>query len=151
MARFGGDEFAVILDELEADSTAAGKSARAVGDKILAALSRPYTLGEHERHTTVSVGITLFGDEPDDTADSSMKQADLAMYQSKDAERGTVRLFDPAMRAAVQSLSEIVPWYKPQVDATSRLIGVEALARWVHPERGPIHRQSSYRWPRKPA
>ncbi|MEF8833793.1 MAG: PAS domain S-box protein, partial [Halofilum sp. (in: g-proteobacteria)] len=67
VARFGGDEFAVILEGLDADPAAASENARAVGDKILAALSRPYILGDHERHTTVSVGVTLFGDEPDDT------------------------------------------------------------------------------------
>jgi diguanylate cyclase (GGDEF)-like protein/PAS domain S-box-containing protein len=151
VARFGGDEFAVILEGLDPDSTAASESARGVGDKILAELSRPYTLGDHERHTTVSIGITLFGEEPDDTPDDIMKRADLAMYQSKDAGRGTVRLFDPAMRAAVQSRvaleadlrealerDEIIPWYQPQVDAAGRLIGVEALARWIHPERGAI-------------
>ncbi len=151
VARFGGDEFAVILEGLDAHLSAAGEDARAVGDKILAELSRPYMLGDHERHTTVSIGITLFGDEADDTPDDVMKRADLAMYQSKDAGRGTVRLFDPVMRAAVQSRvalegelrealerDEIVPWYQPQVDAAGRLIGVEALARWIHSEQGPI-------------
>ncbi|MFW5969763.1 MAG: EAL domain-containing protein [Halofilum sp. (in: g-proteobacteria)] len=151
VARFGGDEFAVILEGLDADVSAARENACAVGDKILAELSRPYTLGDHERHTTVSVGITLFGDEADDTPDDIMKRADLAMYQSKDAGRGTLRLFDPAMRAAVQSRvalegelraalerDEVVPWYQPQVDAAGRLIGVEALARWIHPDRGAI-------------
>jgi len=151
VARFGGDEFAVVLEGLDPDPAAASENARAVGDKILAALSRPYTLGDHERHTSVSIGITLFGEEPDDTPDDIMKRADLAMYQSKDAGRGTVRQFDPAMRAAVQSRvtleaelrealdrDEIVPWYQPQVDAAGRLIGVEALARWPHPEQGAI-------------
>jgi diguanylate cyclase (GGDEF)-like protein/PAS domain S-box-containing protein len=151
VARFGGDEFAIILEGLDADAHAASENARTVGEKILAELSRPYTLGEHERHTTVSVGITLFGEDADDTPDDVMKRADLAMYQSKDAGRGTVRLFDPAMRAAVQSRvaleaelrealerDEIVPWYQPQVDAAGRLIGAEALARWIHPERGSI-------------
>ncbi|WP_175443063.1 bifunctional diguanylate cyclase/phosphodiesterase [Halofilum ochraceum] len=151
VARFGGDEFAVILEGLDTDIRAAGDDAHAVAEKILAELSRPYMLGEHERHTTVSVGITLFGDDPEDTPEDVMKRADLAMYQSKDAGRGTVRLFDPAMRAAVQSRvalegelrealdrDEIAPWYQPQVDAAGRLIGVEALARWIHPERGSI-------------
>ncbi len=151
VARFGGDEFAVILEGLDTDLSAAGEHACAVGEKILAELSRPYTLDEHERHTTVSIGITLFGDGAHDTPDDVMKRADLAMYQSKDAGRGTLRLFDPAMRAAVQSRvalerelrqalerDEIVPWYQPQVDAAGRLIGVEALARWIQPQRGPI-------------
>lgn len=144
VARFGGDEFAVILELLSADRDEAVRQARVVGEKIRAALARPYFLGDHERHVSVSIGITLFGDAPEDSADEVMKRADLAMYQAKDADRGTVRVFDPSMHAAIQSRvaiehalrkaldhGEIVPWFQPQCDGEGRLVGAEALARWL--------------------
>ena len=151
VARFGGDEFAVILEQLSTDRDEAVRQALRVGEKIRAALTRPYRLAEHAHHTTVSIGVTLFGDEPGDTPDDVMKRADLAMYQAKDAGRGTVRAFDPSMRAAIQSRvaleadlrealdrGEVVPHYQPQVDASGRLVGAEALARWIDPRRGPV-------------
>ncbi len=151
VARFGGDEFAVILERLAADRDQAIAQASKVSEKIRAALAHPYELAEHERHITASIGMTLFGDDRDDSADDVMKRADLAMYQAKDSGRGTVRVFDPSMRAAVQSrvaledalrkaldAGEIVPWFQPQFDAEGGLIGAEALARWLPADGDPV-------------
>lgn len=151
VARFGGDEFAVILELLSADRGEAVQQARLVGEKVRESLARAYHLGSHERHTSVSVGITLFGGDEADSADEVMKRADLAMYQAKDAGRGTVRVYDPSMRAAIQSRvaienalrkaldnGEIVPWYQPQCDGEGRLVGAEALARWLPADREPV-------------
>jgi len=151
VARFGGDEFAVILERLAGNRDEAVAWAETVAGKIRAALETPYNLGEHEHRSTVSIGITLFGEDSDDTSHDVMKRADLAMYQAKDSGRGTVRLFDPSMRKAVQSrvalenalrealdAGDIVPWFQPQVDATGRLIGAETLARWLPPDREPV-------------
>ncbi len=150
VARFGGDEFAVIAGNLGKDSDEALRHAERIGDKIRDALTRSYQLDRHERHTTVSVGITLFG-EHEDSADDVMKRADLAMYQAKDAGRGTIRVFDPAMRDVMHSRmlleaelraglgrGEILPHYQLQVSDDGRVIGAEALARWDHPERGLV-------------
>lgn len=150
VARFGGDEFAVIAHDLGRDEDEALRRAETIGDKIRAALTRSYRLDQHERHTTVSIGITLFG-EHQDSADDVMKRADLAMYQAKDAGRGTIRVFDPAMRDVMHSRltleaelraglgrGEILPHYQLQVNDEGRVIGAEALARWQHPERGML-------------
>lgn len=150
VARFGGDEFAIVLGELAGDLEEATAQAVRVGEKIRSALARPYRLGDSERHLTVSLGVAMFGGV-EDTADDLMKRADLAMYQAKEAGRGTVRVFEPEMHAAVHSRvaietalreslerGEVVAHYQPQVDADGRVTGAEALARWVHPERGLI-------------
>ena len=150
VARFGGDEFVVVVADLARSAQVATEQAEKVAHNILTALTEPYHLDGHERHTTVSIGLTLFGDG-DDTADELMKRVDLAMYHAKDAGRGTVRVFHPDMRLAVDArvrleaelrtalrAGAIVPEYQPQVDADGRLIGAEALARWEHPEHGPI-------------
>jgi diguanylate cyclase (GGDEF)-like protein/PAS domain S-box-containing protein len=150
VARFGGDEFAVIAGELGQGEAQAVEQAQRISDKIRASLTRPYELGDHERRTTTSIGVTLFC-EADDTTDDIMKRADLAMYQAKDAGRGTMRVFDPAMRDAMHTRmaleagvregierDEFAAYYQCQVDATGAVVGAEALARWHHPERGLV-------------
>jgi diguanylate cyclase (GGDEF)-like protein/PAS domain S-box-containing protein len=143
VARFGGDEFAVVLQDLGADAAGAADQAQRIGDGMREGLARPYQLGQHERYTTVSVGVTLFGGHADDDAEDAMKRADLAMYEAKSAGRSALRVFHPSMRTAVQSRvnlesqlrralreDRIRPHFQPQVDHTGRLIGAEALARW---------------------
>ncbi len=150
VARFGGDEFVLIIGGLSACAEGAAMQAETIGEQLLATLNRPYSLGAHERHSTPSVGITLFGDSGD-TATDLLKQADFAMYQAKAQGRNTLRLFDPGMQAAVSARvaleaemrdglqrGEFFACYQPQVDAAGRVTGAEALARWQHPERGII-------------
>lgn len=153
VGRFGGDEFVVILERLSERTEEAAMQAEAVGEKILFSLNQPYWLsGNHEHHSTSSIGITLFGEHrAHDTADDVMKRADLAMYEAKDRGRNTLRLFDPAMQATINARSELesemreglqrqefVPYYQPQMDAEGRLTGAEALMRWRHPRLGVI-------------
>lgn len=150
VARFGGDEFAVVLGNLDADETLAMRTAEEVGRKILQAVAQPYQLDEYERHLTASIGITLF-DAEDESSDDLMKRVDLAMYQAKDAGRGTVMVFDPQMRTAIHSrvsleadlrealhAGSIVPYFLPQIAAGRGIVGAEALARWNHAERGNV-------------
>ena len=150
VARFGGDEFAIVLCDLDADTERATRQAEDVGRKILDALTGSYQLDEYERHLSVSVGLTLF-DDADDTADDLMKRVDLAMYQAKHSGRGTLRIFEPRMRAAMHSrvnletelraalrAGSIVPYYQAQVEADRGIVGAEALARWEHPEQGVV-------------
>jgi diguanylate cyclase (GGDEF)-like protein/PAS domain S-box-containing protein len=92
VARFGGDEFVVLLDGLSKDETEAATQAKMVGNKILDALNRPYQLGEHEHHSSPSIGATLVKGGQS-SVEEYLKQADTAMYQSKKAGRNTLRFF----------------------------------------------------------
>lgn len=150
VARFGGDEFVVMLQNLSQNAGEATAQARMVGEKILAALDHSYGFGSHRYHSTCSIGAALFsGDlEP---PEELLKQADLAMYQAKQAGRNAIRFFDRNMQAMVsrrakleatlrQGLgkNEFLLYYQPQFDRDDRLSGVEALLRWQHPQRGLV-------------
>jgi diguanylate cyclase (GGDEF)-like protein len=97
VARFGGDEFVVMLDGLSKDEAEAATQAKMVGNKILEALNRPYRLGEHEHHSSPSIGATLVKGGQS-SVEEYLKQADTAMYQSKKAGRNTLRFFDATMK-----------------------------------------------------
>ncbi|WP_139209241.1 sensor domain-containing protein [Aquisalimonas asiatica] len=150
VARFGGDEFVIVINNLEQAADLAAVQAESVGHDILATLNAPYQLGDHWRHITPSIGITLLGD-PDDTVNDLLKRADFAMYQAKAAGRNTLRLFDPDMQATVNARIELgtrmraalergefEPYYQAQVNAGGQITGAEALARWNDPEHGVI-------------
>jgi len=96
VARMGGDEFVVLLEELDADAIVAQQEALAVGQKILAALNLPYDLNDHTYLSTPSIGATVFCGQQHSMEDL-IKQADLAMYQAKGAGRNMLRVFDPAL------------------------------------------------------
>jgi diguanylate cyclase (GGDEF)-like protein len=148
-ARIGGDEFVVIIDNLSPDTEEAAAQAKAVAEKILTQTSEPYMLNHHECLSTASIGITVFGEGKESTSEI-LQQADIAMYQAKTAGRNTLRFFAPALQAAVNlraSLEEEIHtgirekqfslWYQPQVK-NGRIVGAEALLRWMHPRRGVL-------------
>ena len=150
VARLGGDEFVVMLEDLHENKFEASKQAKSVGEKVLTRLNQPYLLGEHQQHSTPSIGITLFG-RGDISVDQLLKQADLAMYQAKGSGRNTLRFFDPEMQKAVsarvameadlrQGLREnqFILHYQPQINDFGLVIGAEALVRWIHPQRGLV-------------
>jgi diguanylate cyclase (GGDEF)-like protein/PAS domain S-box-containing protein len=150
VARLGGDEFVVMLEDLGDEMEMAATQTRAVGEKILAALSEPYDLTGYQHHSTCSIGITLFSKHEQSIGDL-LKQADLAMYQAKASGRNALCFFDPGMQAAAtanatlgaelrQSLrsQDFVLHYQPQVGRQG-MFGVEALVRWQHPERGLVY------------
>jgi diguanylate cyclase (GGDEF)-like protein/PAS domain S-box-containing protein len=150
VARLGGDEFVVMLEDLGAHAQGAATQSRIVGEKILGVLNRPYDLAGCEYHNTPSVGITLFGGQQEGI-DELMKRADLAMYEAKATGRNTLRFFDPQMQEVVTAKAalerdlrealhkqEFFLCYQPQVDATGRVLGVEALVRWQHHQRGLV-------------
>lgn len=150
VARLGGDEFVVLLEGLARGSVEAAEHARVVAEKILASLNQVYQLEGAPYFSTPSLGLSLFkGQEV--TLDEVLKQADLAMYQAKVAGRNTLRFFDPRMQAAVSAHAameadfrralqhgEFFLVYQPQVESSGRVIGAEALVRWLHPEKGTI-------------
>ncbi|WP_325346577.1 putative bifunctional diguanylate cyclase/phosphodiesterase [Xylophilus sp.] len=151
VARFGGDEFIVMLELLDDDREQAASQAERVAEELLAALGRPFDIAGQDYYSTPSIGIALFGGGVRDSADDLLKGADLAMYQAKAAGRNTLRFFDPAMQAAVSARSaleadlrqglqrgELLVHYQPVVDHNARLAGAEALVRWRHPAKGVV-------------
>ncbi len=146
LARQGGDEFILVLPEI-AEPAAAGR----VAEHLLQALRAPFALHEHLLHINASIGISIY---PVDATDSStlIRFADSAMYQAKEAGRAGYVFFTSELNVRVSELftlgnelrralerEEFVLHYQPQIDLnTRRLIGVEALIRWRHPERGLI-------------
>ena len=155
VARLGGDEFVVMLEGLSPEPEALALTARSVGEKILTTLAAPYALAGYQYRSTPSIGIAPFCCEGTTSVGDLLRQADLAMYQAKTAGRNTLRFFDPHMQAVVtaraalesdlrQALAQdqFLLYYQPQVDRLGQYIGVEALVRWLHPERGlvtPVH------------
>ena len=150
VARLGGDEFVVMLEDLSEQSVEAATQAEGVGEKILGLLNQNYQLAGYVHHSTPSIGITLFG-ECEEGIEEPLKRADLAMYQAKAAGRNTLRFFDPQMQAVVSARAaleaglrdalagdQLQLYYQPQVTGESEMTGVEALVRWLHPQRGMV-------------
>ena len=144
--RLGGDEFTVILENIQSLH-----SAVEVVTKLIERLSSTYSIGEHSLHVGVSAGIALFPEQTEDLADL-LRYADIAMYQAKAAgkndyciytsdltSRANFRLaIENEMRRGIER-DEFFLKYQPQVDlVTGRIVGFEALVRWQHPERGVI-------------
>ncbi|SIO36430.1 bifunctional diguanylate cyclase/phosphodiesterase [Paraburkholderia phenazinium] len=149
VARVGGDEFVVVLGSLHENWEEAASQTEALGEKILAVLGSPYQLGEIEYRSTASVGATVFRGHQA-SIDELLKQADLAMYKSKEKGRNAVCFFDPDMqtvvveRAALEAglrdaieENQFLLHYQAQVDGTC-ITGAEALVRWQHPTRGIV-------------
>lgn len=150
VARFGGDEFVVMLEGLSENIHEAAAQSQEIGEKILATLNQTYHLGSHKNRTTASIGITMFNGHEQPT-DELMKQADLAMYQAKKTGRDTLSFFDPQMQSTVNArvnledelrkaleLQQFELHYQIQVDNSLRPVGAEALIRWMQPERGTV-------------
>src|SRR5690606_11771318 len=106
LARFGGDEFVVLIDNLSPNALEAAARAETLGEKILAMLVQPYQLGKTSHRSTASIGITLIG-EAEETVEEPLKRADLAMYQAKSAGRNTLRFFDPEIQTAITARSQM--------------------------------------------
>ncbi len=150
VSRVGGDEFLVMLEGLSSDSKYAAFQTREVGEKIREALNKPYLLADGEFYCSASLGATLFfGDN--ESVETMLKHADLAMYKAKNAGCNTLRFFDPAMQVALDERSalenalrlaidaqQLHLQYQPQVDYDGNIVGAEALLRWMHPERGMV-------------
>jgi len=144
IARFGGDEFIILADGLERAESAADL-ARRLGE----ALDEPFTLGSDTVFVTASIGIALPSRERT-TAEALLRDADAAMYLAKDHGRARYEFFDAALRRnAVERMrtetalrwaldrDELFAHFQPVVDLSDgRIVAVEALARWEHPERG---------------
>lgn len=150
VARVGGDEFVVVLGNLHENPSEAADQTEVVGEKILTVLGNPYRLGDIEYRSGASIGATVFRGH-NAPIDELLKQADLAMYKSKEGGRNGMRFFDPDMQTAVvlraaleaglrKAIDEdqFLLHYQAQIDG-HRITGAEALVRWQHPERDIVH------------
>ncbi len=146
VARWGGDEFTIILPDL-------GRTMEAIraADKIINALSEPFVVQGHELYITATVGISLFPDAGEDVV-TLVRNADVAMYRAKEQGTNYYQVYTPLMtegateRLAIENelrkaldRNEFMLQYQPQVEvATGKIVGVEALLRWKHPDRGLV-------------
>ncbi|MEW5756586.1 MAG: EAL domain-containing protein [Pseudomonadota bacterium] len=146
VARLGGDEFTVILGEIQRST-----NTEKIAQDIIDALQRKFDIAGHEIYVGASVGIAIY---PEDGADLEVlvKNADIAMYQAKSAGRGNYKFFTPELNAASQRRAELendlrkaiadeefTLYYQPKFALKSRrLVGLEALIRWVHPVKGIV-------------
>ncbi|ADI29843.1 EAL domain-containing protein [Methylotenera versatilis] len=150
IARIGGDEFVVILENLSDKPMEAAEHAKVICDKYLSILNESYTLSKYECLSSPSIGVTLFNDHQSGI-EELLKQADIAMYQAKKAGRNAIRFFDPKMQDAINHLvnldrelrvaierQQFQLYFQVQVDIAGRPLGAEVLIRWIHPEHGTI-------------
>ncbi|PID44640.1 MAG: two-component system response regulator [Proteobacteria bacterium] len=147
LSRFGGDEFTLLLP-----SISTREDARQVSRKIIQTIKEPFTLGEHEVFVGISIGISIFP-ETGLTVEELIQNSDAAMYHVKTGGKNGYQFFVNSMknrssnrlkkerdlRSALEN-NEFNVYYQPQVNTkTGDIIGVEALVRWHHPERGIIY------------
>jgi len=149
VARFGGDEFGILIDRLADEG-----EALAIADRVSAAFTQPFSIDGVDHFVSASVGVAVSraSDERATNAELLIRDADAAMYRAKESGRSRVVLFDAEMRAgAVRRLEverelrhaldrdELVLHYQPVVNLRSgEITGLEALVRWRHPERGTL-------------
>lgn len=146
VARFGGDEFVIMLSEIDHVNTV-----MRISSSLIAEMSQPFFINGHELFTTVSIGVSLF---PKDGTDPQtlIKLADVAMYKAKRLGGNHYQLYKEEMntltpeRLALENAlhhalerNELELYYQPQIETkTGRIVGMEALIRWNHPEQGVI-------------
>jgi diguanylate cyclase len=146
VARFGGDEFAILCEDISDE-----QDAIAVGERVLRSFATPFHLAHGETMSAASLGIALSAD-PDQNVEELIRDADAAMYRAKEAGGGRLMLFDEvtrqraltrlhterALRAAIER-EEFRVYFQPEVSVeTGAIVGLEALVRWEHPDDGLV-------------
>jgi diguanylate cyclase (GGDEF)-like protein/PAS domain S-box-containing protein len=147
IARFGGDEFVILAEDL-----AGADQAVVLADRIERALSQPFVMNDAEIFVTMSTGIA-YGEAEELEVETLLRDADAAMYQAKSRGRARAEIFDDAMRARAVDRHQIETalrravarrqlqlHYQPVIElAHQRMVGTEALVRWKHPSRGLLY------------
>jgi predicted signal transduction protein with EAL and GGDEF domain len=146
IARLGGDEFTVLLSDIKDTENAA-----MVARRLLQAIPATYDCDGHDVSVTASIGISVYPQDGE-SAEVLLKNADSAMYQAKDSGRNNYQFYEESlnlqvverfsieadMRKAMER-GEFLLFYQPQIDiATRKIVGAEALIRWIHPEKGLV-------------
>ena len=147
IARQGGDDFALLIENLGGDSVAAAARLEKEANQWLTRLREPMVTGGVTHSITVSMGLSLFGEQAL-TSEEVQRRAEMAMYQAKNLGRNLSCFFDPLLQSALQErrsmehdmrsgleAGEFELYYQPQVEM-GKVIGAEGLLRWKHPERG---------------
>tara|TARA_R110000823_G_scaffold125385_5_gene252065 strand:- start:24424 stop:26277 length:1854 start_codon:yes stop_codon:yes gene_type:complete len=150
VARFGGDEFVVILESLDGELEQSATRAELVAEKILDEVPSACLREAEDYRGTASIGISMFHGRGV-SAEELIRRADTAMYQAKRGGRNTVYFYDPGMQAALEvrlqlergmrqalQQDEFVLYFQPQVNESGGLVGAEALLRWISPSRGLV-------------
>ena len=150
VARLGGDEFVILMEHMGTTENEAMFQTKVAAEKILKAVKLPYDLTGLSHHATCSIGAVLIGEQRL-SAQDLLRRGDLAMYQAKRDGRNTVRFFRIELERALTFRTglelelrnaitdkQLILHYQPQFNLANKLIGVEALLRWRHPERGLI-------------
>jgi len=146
LARLGGDEFTILIPDLERVENALN-----VAHRVKEAMRRPFLIDAHEIFVTASIGISLYPEDGED-CNSLLKYADTAMYHAKNCGKNNAKLYSSSLTMQIMSHvklevglrkalqhDELYLLYQPQIDvASAQIVGVEALVRWRHPERGVI-------------
>lgn len=147
IARIGGDEFVLILPDLNTPD-----DANKTANRVMEVLSKPFQVMGHDLFVSASAGISVFPSDGEDV-ESLVRAADTAMYDAKDQGRNTFRFYTKTMntkamermvleldlRKAMEKDDELTLYYQPHVDVwTNRILGVEALLRWRHPDLGLV-------------
>jgi len=146
LARIGGDEFVIILPDIE-DM----EEIPILLNRILQGISKPYYIEKHDLNVTCSIGVSLYPDNGSD-AETLLKNADNAMYQAKDSGKNTFQHYAKSMHTQVRKRLDIenglrqallfkqfILEYQPKLDIKrNKIVGIEALVRWVHPKKGII-------------
>ncbi|RMF19585.1 MAG: EAL domain-containing protein [Gammaproteobacteria bacterium] len=150
VARIGGDEFVIVLDNEPGQPFEMAEHAAEVAQRVLDELSHPFALEGSEYRIGGSIGIALI-DAKSCSLDTLLRQADIAMYHAKSSGRNTFAFYDPALQEAVDLYlrtekelhaalenDELFAVFQPQVNARGCMTGAEALVRWQHPTRGVL-------------
>lgn len=150
VARLGGDEYVIMLENLSKEHLEAATQTELVAQKILLSISKPYQIASHQSSISGSIGLVLF-DSQKQTPEDLLKQADIAMYHAKKSGRNNFYFFDPEMQDTInlrvqmeEELNQALAsqqfklYYQIQVDSSGNVVGVEALIRWQHPQRGLV-------------
>lgn len=151
IARFGGDEFVVLLVNLGTKKGIALRNARGVAERLQEALNKSYLCGQNAHFITTSIGIGVYSST--DSSDELIKQTNEAMHQAKALGKNRLHFFDPVLqhvmherikleaelRCALVDGQQFQLHYQIQVNDNNKTVGVEALIRWNHPEHGLIY------------
>ncbi|MHB1236175.1 MAG: putative bifunctional diguanylate cyclase/phosphodiesterase [Gallionella sp.] len=150
VARLGADEFIVLIENASDDQDDASRKVGLVAEKIRGSLALPYHCKGQQLLSSPSIGVSLYGGN-EKSVDVIIHQAEMAMYQAKDAGRNTIRFFDPVMQSKVAlhasmehdlrnaiAQRQLHLYYQIQVDKNHQPTGAECLLRWIHPVRGLV-------------